>query len=135
MEKSVADVLIRGIEDELYAAKAFLALTALTDRLDLQQRFIEYSQEESEHALHLLKIYEKISGSTNLQVPVRPLPEITDLYVFLTEYLADEESAIFYYDILIALKHEDMDHALLQKIRDEEKCHFKILTELVETIL
>ena len=88
--------------------------------------------EEMGHAQKLLSLLETLgeeAGKLELALFQEP-----DLLIDLIEYLAREESAIFYYEVLEKLHEDEAVKILCRQIQQEEQRHYKNITEIVNGI-
>ena len=94
----IIEVLRQGVRDEMNAAFQYMGIAGLHGDGELKQAFLSYAADELHHAEKLLTELRQRQGKAEeftLQVG-----EWEDLFAFLIEYMAHEESAIFYYDTL-----------------------------------
>ena len=132
MEEKLLATIRQGLTDELSAAVNYTQSAAKQQDMVLQKQFLNYAMEEMSHAqklLGLLESMEQSAGRLNLT-----MFHESDLLVDLLEYLAHEESAIFYYDILENLHDDDSVKMLCRQIRQEEQRHLKNITDIIDGI-
>lgn len=132
MSDQVFDVLKRGIEDERYAMNAFIRLSSETDSPKLMNQFLKYAKEEMEHVITLVNYCENNFPENKLVIQDQMIPETADIISFLIEYLATEESAIFFYDTLVPLVPNEADKILFRKIGEQEKEHLGYLEAILK---
>ena len=56
------------------------------------------------------------------------------MLINLIEYVAQEESAIFYYEVLEKLHDDEAVKMLCRQVQQEEQRHFKNITAIVNDI-
>ena len=134
MKASINDIFSKGISDELYAARAFIHLACHLKDLQLQQKFLQYAQEELQHAEKLLALYSETSKE-GLVVEEKALPKVDTILEFLVEYKAEEDAAVHYYETLETLFTDTETHAFFKTIAHEEATHLKTIDALLKAVL
>jgi len=116
------DILNRGLSDELNAASEYIRFAAAFGDLSLKRRFLQYAADELNHALKILQLMD------NAHVK----PETVEINLIdgelleeLVEYIAKEESAVFYYDVLEKLHKDNEIMQLCREIKNEEERHLR----------
>ncbi len=132
MKQQLLGVLYQGLEDEMNAAYQYTALAGKYGDVEIKQAFLRYAQDELRHAEKLLSMI----GSLQDTMPQIPLEqeEQDDLYLFLIEYMAKEESAIFYYEALEQLMQQPELQLLCREIRGEEQLHLNQMRALYQQV-
>lgn len=132
VKQQLIDTLYQGLQDELNSAYQYIALAGRYGTGEIKQSFLQYAQDELDHAHQLLGML------CQLQDAVMPIPvvqeEQEDLYLYLIEYMAKEESAIFYYEALENLLQQPELQMLCRKIRGEEQMHLHKMRVLYQQI-
>lgn len=131
MPDNVFDVLCKGIEDERYAMNAFIKLSGETTSPRLMKQFLMYAKEEMDHIITLINYCDVNFPERPLHIVDQPIPEAEDIIAFLIEYLATEESAIFFYDTLVPLVPREKDKQLFKEIGTQEKEHLVYLEAIL----
>ena len=132
MEEKMLTTIRQGLTDELSAAANYTQIAAEQKDMGLKKQFLNYAMEEMGHAQKLLNILEAAgeqAGPLELTLFQEP-----DLLIDLIEYLAREESAIFYYEVLEKLHTDEAVKLLCRQIKQEEQRHYKNLSEIVNGI-
>lgn len=132
LEKQLLETLYQGLQDEMNAAYQYIALAGKYGNGEIKQLFLRYAQEELRHADKLLALL-RISIEEVQPIPVVQ-EEQDDLYLYLIEYMAKEEAAIFYYETLEQLVQEPKLQALCREIRGEEQIHLHQLRALYQRV-
>ena len=132
IKQQLLDILYQGLEDEMNAAYQYTALAGKYGNTEIKQAFLRYAQDELRHADQLLAMIHEIQDT----VPQISLAqeEQDDLYLFLIEYMAKEESAIFYYEALENLVQQPEVQLLCRKIRGEEQLHLNQMRALYQQV-
>ena len=128
----IIEVLRQGVRDEMNAAFQYIGIAGLHGDGELKQAFLSYAADELHHAEKLLTELRQRQGKAEeftLQVG-----EWEDLFAFLIEYMAHEESAIFYYDTLAALTDQKELQKLCREIGDEERLHLQQMENLYQKL-
>lgn len=129
-KQQMLDTLYQGLQDEMNAAYQYIALAGKYGNGEIKQLFLCYAQEELRHAVKLLGMLSSF-GEVIQPIPVVQ-EEQADLYLYLVEYMAKEEAAIFYYETLEQLLQEPELQALCSEIRNEEQMHFHQLQAIYQ---
>lgn len=132
MRQQLVDTLYHGLQDEMNSAYQYIALAGQHGSGEIKQAFLRYAQDELRHADKLLGMLQ------DLQEPVQHIPvvqeEQDDLYLYLIEYMAKEESAIFYYEALENLVQKPELQLLCREIRGEEQMHLYQMRALYQRV-
>ncbi len=131
-KKQIEEILLQGVQDEMNAAHNYMRLSGKFSDEELQSAFINYAAEELNHAHKLLKLLpngDEVIG----QVPIAD-DEMDDIYLYLIEYMAREESAIFYYEALENLTDDEEIQRMCKEIRGEEQLHLRQIKELYQRV-
>ncbi len=131
-QNQIVEILMQGVQDEMNSAHNYLALAGKYSDEAIQQDFINYAAEELNHARKLIRLLED-RGVVVGDIPVTS-DEMDDLYLYLIEYMAREESAIFYYEALEKLVDEPEVQRLCKEIRGEEQLHLRQIRELYQCV-
>lgn len=135
MEESLIETLKRGLEDEMSSVRKYVALAAKCGDLAIQSEFLSYAAEELEHARKLTDLVESLHGEVGiLELKNEEPDEDTDLFETLIEYIAEEESAVFYYDALEKLAVDEHMREIASQIRGEERLHYLKIKEIFEKL-
>ena len=132
VEAKLLETIRQGLTDELSAAVNYTQVAAGQVDMGLKKQFLNYAMEEMGHAQKLLNLLEALgeeAGRLELALFQEP-----DLLIDLIEYLAREESAIFYYEVLEKLHEDEAVKMLCRQIQQEEQRHYKHITEIVNGI-
>ena len=130
--KQLIELLMQGVQDEMNSAYNYIALAGRYGGADLKQAFLNYASEELKHAQKLMKMLQELDAVVE-DVPV-VLDEMDDLYLYLIEYMAREESAVFYYEALCQLMPEPEVQRLCQEMRGEEQMHLNGMRALLQKV-
>ena len=130
--KQLIELLMQGVQDEMNSAYNYIALAGRYGGADLKQAFLNYASEELKHAQKLMKMLQELDAVVeDVQVV---LDEMDDLYLYLIEYMAREESAVFYYEALSQLMPEPEVQRLCQEMRGEEQMHLNGMRALLQKV-
>ena len=128
--KQLIELLTQGVQDEMNSAYNYIALAGRYGNVELKQAFLNYASEELKHAQKLMKMLQDLDAVVE-DVPV-VMDEMDDLYLYLIEYMAREESAVFYYEALSQLMPEPEVQQLCREIRGEEQMHLNGMRALLK---
>ena len=132
VEAKLLETIRQGLTDELSAAVNYTQAAASQSDMGLKKQFLNYAMEEMGHAQKLLSLLETLGEEAGkLEMALFQEP---DLLIDLIEYLAREESAIFYYEVLEKLHEDEAVKILCRQIQQEEQRHYKNITEIVNGI-
>lgn len=132
VEEKLLETIRQGLTDELSAAVNYTQVAAEQTNMGLKKQFLNYAMEEMGHAQKLLGLLEALGAEAGkLELTLFQEP---DLLIDLIEYLAREESAIFYYEVLEKLHDDEGVKMLCRQIQQEEQRHFKNITAIVNGI-
>lgn len=132
IEEKLLTTIRQGLGDELSAAVSYAEIAAGQRQMGLKKAFLNYAMEEMGHAQKLLAMLEAMGEEAgNIALD---LFEETDLLAALIEYLAREESAIFYYEVLEKLHDDESVQMICRQIKQEEQRHYQNITEIVDKI-
>ena len=132
VEEKLLETIRQGLADELSAAVNYTQVAAGQTNMGLKKQFLNYAMEEMSHAQKLLSLLESWgaeAGKLELSLFQEP-----DLLINLIEYVAQEESAIFYYEGLEKLHDDEAVKMLCRQVQQEEQRHFKNITAIVNDI-
>lgn len=122
-----AEILNRGLADELNAAGEYINCAAMYGDATLKKQFLQYADDELHHALKIMRLmedHEIIPQNITLDSPNGEMAEK------MIEYIANEEAAVFYYEVLQKL-HPDKDIVeLCREIKTEEELHLRNIKEI-----
>lgn len=128
----IGEVLQQGLQDEMNSAFQYIALAGKHGDAAVKRAFLQYAVEELQHAQKLLGLLEQ------RQLPVGEIPlaleEMDDLYLYLIEYMAREEAAVFYYEALERLMQQPELERLCREIQGEEQLHLRQIRELYQQV-
>ncbi len=128
----IGEVLQQGLQDEMNSAFQYIALAGKHGDAAVKRAFLQYAVEELQHAQKLLGLLEQ------RQIPVGEIPlaleEMDDLYLYLIEYMAREEAAVFYYEALERLMQQPELERLCREIQGEEQLHLRQIRELYQQV-
>lgn len=130
--KQLIELLMQGVQDEMNSAYNYIALAGRHGKTELKQAFLQYASEELKHAQKLMRMLQQL-GAVVEDVPV-VLDEMDDLYLYLIEYMAREESAVFYYEALSQLMPEPEVQRLCREMRGEEQMHLNGMKALLQQV-
>lgn len=126
-EETKEEILNRGLADELTAAAEYINCAAMYGDTALKQQFLQYADDELHHALKIMRLMQDNEITPqNFTIPV-PSGGLAERMV---EYIANEEAAIFYYDILQKLYPTNDISQLCREIKQEEEVHLRNIKEL-----
>ena len=129
IDEKLAETLLQGYHDEVSAATDYLNFAKNFGDISTKIAFLNYTIEEVNHAVKLLQ---KIKEH---QVPLQQSTLATeDVVGDLVEYIAHEESALFYYDILQKLSTDEYVVSLCSDIEKEEARHLATIREILKSI-
>lgn len=126
------EVLQQGLQDEMNSAFQYIALAGKHGSNAVKQDFLHYAMEELQHAQKLLALLDQLGNEVG-EIPVG-LEEQGDLYLYLIEYMAKEEAAVFYYEALEKLMPEQEIQRLCKEIQGEEQLHLREMKEIYQHI-
>lgn len=132
IKEQLLDTLYHGLQDELNSAYQYIALAGQYGTGEIKQAFLRYAQDELRHADRLLGMIGDLGESVQ-HIPVIQ-EEQEDLYLYLIEYMAKEESAIFYYEALENLVQLPELQLLCREMRGEEQMHLHQMRALYQQI-
>ena len=130
--KQLIELLMQGVQDEMNSAYNYIALAGRHGKTELKQAFLQYASEELKHAQKLMRMLQQL-GAVVEDVP-GGLDEMDDLYLYLIEYMAREESAVFYYEALSQLMPEPEVQQLCREMRGEEQMHLNGMKALLQQV-
>lgn len=126
------EVLQQGLQDEMNSAFQYIALAGRYGDPEQKQDFLRYAADELTHAQKLMQLLQDMQAEIG-EIPIR-LEEQDDLYLFLIEYMAKEEAAVFYYEALENLLQLPDVQRMCREIRGEEQLHLRQIRELYQHI-
>ena len=126
------EVLQQGLQDEMNSAFQYIALAGRHGDLEQKQDFLRYAADELTTEHNLLHLINKKKTEIG-EIPVS-LENQDDLYLFLIEYMAKEEAAVFYYEALENLLQLPDVQRMCREIRGEEQLHLRQIRELYQRI-
>lgn len=127
MEETKKDILNRGLADELNAASEYIHFAASFGDLALKERFLQYASDELTHAIKILRLM----GNAKVEAErIDITPTDGELIEELVEYIAKEEAAVFYYDVLQKLHQDGEVASLCQEIKNEEDRHLRNIKQI-----
>ena len=127
MEETKKDILNQGLADELNAAAEYIGFAAKFGDLALKERFLQYAADELNHAIKILRLM------CNAKVEPEKIditPTDGELIEELVQYIAKEEAAVFYYDVLQKLHQDGEVSSLCQEIKNEEDRHLRNIRQI-----
>lgn len=130
--KQIVEVLQQGLQDEMNSAFQYIALAGKHGDGTVKQDFLRYAAEELQHAQKLLQLLDQQQAEAGEISLV--LEEQEDLYLYLIEYIAREESAVFYYEVLENLMQQPEVARLCREIRGEEQLHLQQIKQLYQQV-
>ena len=93
----------------------------------LKQQFLQYAGDELNHAAKILRLMQE----NDIKAETIDFSESDEgLREKMIEYIANEESAVFYYDILQKLHPDKEIVELCQRIKSEEELHLRNIKEI-----
>ena len=131
-EKEMIEVLQQGLQDEMNSAYNYIALAGRYGDAALKAAFLRYASDELSHAQKLMAMLQQ-AGAPIEEVPIAQ-DDMDDLYLYLIEYMAREESATFYYEALEKLVQEPALQRMCREIRGEEQVHLYKMKELYQQV-
>ena len=132
LKQQLIDTLYQGLQDEMNSAYQYIALAVKHGSAEIKQAFLRYAQDELRHADKLMEMLCSL-GETVQHIPVVQEDQ-EDLYLYLIEYMAKEESAIFYYETLEHLAPQSELQMLCRTIRGEEQMHLHQMRVMYQEI-
>ncbi len=130
--QQLLEILYQGLQDEMNSAYQYIALAGKHGTTEIKQAFIRYAQDELRHADRLMAMIHSLNATVQ-HIPVVQ-EEQDDLYLYLIEYMAKEESAIFYYEALENLVQLPELQLLCREMRGEEQMHLQQMRVLYQQI-
>ena len=121
IKQQLIDTLYQGLTDEMNSAYQYIALAGKYGDGALKQAFLHYAQDELRHADRLMELLRSFGEEVEYIPVVQEDQE--DVYLYLIEYMAKEESAVFYYDALEQLVAQPELQLLCRSMRGEEQMH------------
>lgn len=131
-ENQIVEVLQQGLQDEMNSAFQYIALAGKHGDINMKQDFLHYAADELKHAQKLMELLHQQQAEIS-DIPI-VLEEMDDLYLYLIEYMAREESAVFYYEALEKLMQEPEVQRLCKEIQGEEQLHFHEIKEIFQRV-
>lgn len=131
-QKEIVEVLQQGLQDEMNSAFQYIALAGKHGDNRVKQDFLQYAVDELQHAQKLLALLEQLEQPAG-EIPL-VLEEQEDLYLYLIEYMAKEESAVFYYEALEKLLPQPAVQRLCKEIQGEEQLHLTQIKAIYQRI-
>ena len=132
IKQQLIDTLYQGITDEMNSAYQYIALAGRYGDGELKQAFLHYAQDELRHADRLMGMLRDM-GEELQHLPVVQEDQ-EDLYLYLIEYMAKEESAVFYYEALEQLIAQPELQLLCRSMRGEEQMHLNQMRALYQML-
>ncbi len=132
IKQQLIDTLYQGITDEMNSAYQYIALAGRYGDGELKQAFLHYAQDELRHADKLMGMLRDM-GEELQHLPVVQEDQ-EDLYLYLIEYMAKEESAVFYYEALEQLITQPELQLLCRSMRGEEQMHLSQMRALYQKL-
>lgn len=127
-QEKLLETLRQGLRDELSAAVNYTRLSAKIKNTALKKAFLNYAIDEMKHAQNLTALLEAMGASGDEILLAENIDD--DLYIHLVNYIACEEAAIFYYDILEKLFVNEEIKLTLKQIQTEEERHLTNISEI-----
>lgn len=127
MEETKKDILNRGLADELNAAAEYIGFAAKFGDLALKERFLQYAADELNHAIKILRLMSDAKVEPE-KIAITPIDG--ELIEELVQYIAKEEAAVFYYDVLQKLHQDGEVSSLCQEIKNEEDRHLRNIRQI-----
>lgn len=132
MQQEVRQMLQQGLSDELNSALQYTQLAGNFGNVPIKQAFINYAIDELQHAYRILGMFaEQYEEPEQIDLV---LPENQDIFSILVEYLAKEEAATFYYQILQQLAPNSAAYEICQQMKDEEERHLQNIAMLYQQL-
>ena len=132
MKEQLLDTLYHGLQDEMNSAYQYIALAGKFGTEEIKHAFLRYAQDELRHADKLLGMIRALGE------PIQHIPVVQenqdDLYLYLVEYMAKEESAIFYYEALESLVQQPELQSICREMRGEEQMHLHQMRAIYQQI-
>ena len=129
IDEKLAETLLQGYNDEVTAATDYLNFAKNFGDISTKIAFLNYTIEEANHAVKLLQTIKEH------RVPLQQGPlAATDVIENLVEYIAHEESALFYYDVLKKLSPDEYVVSLCSDIEKEEARHLATIREILKSV-
>ena len=132
IKQQLIDTLYQGLIDEMNSAYQYIALAGKHGNGELKQAFLHYAQDELRHADRLMGILRDL-GEEIQNLPIVQEDQ-EDVYLYLIEYMAKEESAVFYYEALEQLVAQPELQMLCRSMRGEEQMHLNQMRELYQKL-
>lgn len=131
--ENLVETIKKGLADELSASYNYMILAAKAKDTALKKAFLNYAIEEMSHGQKLLGLLERLGKNAD-EIFLKPFHQEDDLVIQLVEYVAQEESAIFYYEILEKLYDNAEVRSSIQQIIQEEQRHLNNIEEIFQKI-
>lgn len=132
MQQEVKQMLQQGLVDELSSALQYTQLAGNFGNVPIKQAFISYAMDELQHAYRILNMFaEQYEEPEQIDLT---LPENQDVFSTLVEYLAKEEAATFYYQILQQLAPNSETYTICQQMQEEEERHLQTMSMLYQQL-
>ena len=131
-QEQIAEILQQGLQDEMNSALQYIALAGKHGDTAVKKEFLSYAGEELRHAQKLLSLMEQLQAE--VQDISLSVEEMDDLYLYLIEYMAREESAVFYYEALEKLLQEPEIEQLCKEIQGEERMHLRQIGDVYQRV-
>ena len=131
-QKQMIEVLQQGLQDEMNSAYNYIALAGKYGNGAIKTDFLDYASDELNHASKLVRMLQQFDAEVE-EIPVTA-DEMDDLYLYLIEYMAREESAVFYYEALEKLVQEPGLQRMCKEMQGEEQVHLHKMKELYQRV-
>ena len=131
-DPKTAEVVQKGLQDEMNSAYQYIALASKHGTIAEKKEFLRYASDELQHARKLLDLLDEKQIELG-EIPLH-IPEMEDLYFYLIEYMAKEESAVFYYKALGELLKNPEMKQMCDAIQIEEQRHMQQMREMYQYV-
>lgn len=132
MKQEMGKTLQQGLSDELSSAMHYTAMAGYHGNIAMKREFIGYAIDELLHAQKILELFEQL-GEQPEKMEIS-MGDYSDLFGCLVEYLAKEESATFYYQVLQELQEDEKIKLACLMIQREEEKHLQKMTAILNRI-
>ena len=132
VQHDMIEIVQQGLQDEMNSTFQYIALAGKFGDAAIKEAFLDYASDELEHARKVMRLLQTLdAGREDIPVAVE---EMDDLYLYLIEYMAREEAAVFYYEALEQLVQEPELQRMCKEIQGEEQLHLNQIRELYQRV-
>ena len=132
VQHDMIEIVQQGLQDEMHAAVQYIAVAGKYGDGAIKEAFLSYAADELKHAQKLMQLLQTLGA--DLEAMPMAVEEMDDLYLYLIEYMAREESAVFYYEALGNLVQDAQLQRMCKEIQGEEQLHLNQIRALYQQV-